>query len=192
MKILIFRKILFIGLLFVLSKISFAQSTEGSAKYDLNIGIGAMYKIGEWIPGFELSGIIYSPERKISFGSRNIFLMKIEKIKIDSISYSNNFVLSRYHALNYFDFQYNLWQKTRHPSFFGIGLGWVYNGSKENYKQETYGYGVISFTLGYKVTWFYVDLRGDIPFDIFSNKNAKVVKLFPVTLGLTYRILPKK
>ncbi len=120
-----------------------------------------------------------------------MFLFRVEKILMDSLSYTRNFVLSTYHTINYLDLQYNIWQSKKHPGFLGLGLGWIYNGTKENLKQESYGYGVISITFGYKITWFYTEIRGDIPLDLISNEKSKEAKIFPITLGLVYRMRPK-
>ncbi|MBW6460991.1 MAG: hypothetical protein K0B08_10505 [Bacteroidales bacterium] len=170
------------------------QSQEVNVKeaYDLHLEFGANYKIGDWLSGFCINGTIYSSDKRFSIASRNIILLKIERMLIDSINYSRNYLLSNFHTLNYIDFNCYFRQKTKHPFYSGIGIGWIYNGTRENYKQDEYGYGVISLTFGYKVTWFYIEMRGDIPFDLFdSDTGLSVHKLFPVTLGLYYRFLPK-
>jgi hypothetical protein len=172
---------------------SIAQGDRSVSKYDLNLEVGFNYKFSDYLPGFSLNGVIYSPNNKFSFASRNVFLLKVEKILIDTINYSRSFQLSAFHTLNYLDVNYNFNQSKKHPFYVGLGVGWIYDGSKENVKlNRDYGYGVMSLTFSYKITWFFLDFRGDIPFD-FNQDNSSVgpEKLFPITIGLSYRFLPK-
>jgi hypothetical protein len=171
---------------------SLAQENKTGSKYDLNMEVGVNYKFADYLPGFCLNGVVYSPYKKFSFASRNVFLLKVEKVLIDSINYSRSFQLSKFHTLNYLDLIYNFNQGKNHPFFVGLGVGWIYNGRKENIKlNKGYGYGVMSLTFSYKVTWFFFDFRGDIPFDFYKDDSSVgPEKLFPITIGITYRFLP--
>jgi len=101
-------------------------------------------------------------------------------------------VLSKFHTLNYIDVNYQFRQEKKHPLIAGIGVGWIYYGDKQNYKfNNDHGYGVISLSLSYKVTWFWADIRVDVPWDLYmDDKTVGPDKLFPLTLGLSYRFKP--
>jgi hypothetical protein len=187
----ILKLLLSICMLFLMLNNTQSQNSNSNHKYDLYFEIGPNYKIGDWLWGLCLNGSIYSPSKRLSFASRNIFLFKIERMIIDSVLYTKDFKLSQYHTLNYIDINYCFKQNKRHPIIAGIGIGWIYNGEKENYKlEQDYGYGVISCSFSYKVTWFYIDVRGDIPLKLFTN-DLHFEQLFPISLGLSYRMKPQ-
>ncbi len=190
----------FLGALFLMTGLILfvfeakSQEPDNKDAYNLYLETGINYKFFDYLPGFSLNGVVYSPNKRLSFASRNIFMFKVEKVLIDSVNYSMDFQLSTFHTLNYLDVCYKFGFQRKHPIYAGLGLGWIYNGTKENVKlNKEYGYGVLSLTFCYKVTWFYIDLRGDVPFDFYKKDANKVGpdKLCPITIGISYRFLPK-
>lgn len=187
------KRIAFLFLLLIISYFnSKAQEIIDKNKYNLYIEVGFDYKFSDYLPGLEVGALIYSPEKKISIASRNIFMFKIGQIAIDSVNYSQDYHVTDYYTLNYLDLNYIFRQNTKHPLFAGIGFGWIYTGGEQNVKlNKDYGYAVLSLSCSYKVTWFYIDIRGDIPLKSKDSKNVGPVNLFPITIGLSYKFLPK-
>ena len=185
-----------VGLFIFLSGQIFAQSDSTKTPYDLNLEAGGYTKIG--IHGLGFNFVLHSPTKKLSFAFRNRFFMRIEKTINTQASgqyttYTDYFVIAQYFTLNYVeaDYCWNIGKKRLIET--GLGFGWAYNSEKENIKwHNDYGYAVLSGSVNYKVTWFYLEIRGDVPiFTAYKVKDRGPARHFPVTVGIFYRFKPK-
>ena len=186
------KKIYFSAIIILMTSQLVAQTNASDTPYDLNIEVGAYYAFE--IGGFGINAVVFSPDKKWSYALRNRFLFNFEKgLNTSTGQYSPYYVVSRYYTQNYLDVHYcwNVVKKHRFET--GLGIGWTYNGEKENYRlNKGYGFYVLSASVMYRVTWFYLELRGDYP--LLSQKDRAIGpdRVFPVSLGLYYRFKPGK
>ncbi len=111
---------------------------------------------------------------------------------VGNIHQSQNYQITNYHTLNYFEINYHLSTLKGDPILIGLGYSWIYNGIGENIRFITdYGYSALSISAKYFISWYIIEFRSDIPFDINEFSGWKTGStLFPLSLVVMYRFKP--
>src|SRR3972149_1143754 len=158
---------------------------KSTVNYDIYLDFGLKYTPIEYLGGPILGISLDNPQNKIAFNLRNDIIFAVGVLKNDPVS---PYQITDYHTYNYLDIDYKFSPKIR----LSAGMGWIYEGKKENYKlNEESGYPSITLAFKYKVSWLTMEIRGDIPFEKY-NKVIDQGHLFPISFGFTYKFLPKK
>jgi len=151
-------------------------------KSNFYIDIGAKYTPIEYLGGPSIGLHYQDCSQKFSFGLRKDFILSIGKFDMENSPYQ----LTRFNTYNYIDIFYSVKSDIK----MGTGLGWIYEGGGENLKlNKEYGYPSASVIFQYKVSWFYAEIRGDIPLE---KRRSEIDQghLFPVSVALIYSFIP--
>ena len=193
MKLFLFTCLIMLNLSFLASS---AQENK-LLKRDLYIDLGFKYTPFDYIggPAFGLS--LYSPDKKLAFNFRYDIGFSIGKgidtEVIDSIYISTpqeHFSIQNFQVRTFLEAEYLLWKADRQKLFASAGLGWNYMGLDQKVLlNESSGYYCLTIAAKYKINWFYIEPRVDIPISEFKYSGDK---LFPASIALIYRFKPKK
>lgn len=163
---------------------------------DLYIDLGFKYVPFDYIggPAFGLS--YYSPDKKLSINFRYDIGFSIGKgVDADVIdtmifqSPQDHFSIQQFQVRTFLEAEFLVWKSDKQKLFASAGLGWNYLGLDEKYLlNETSGYYCITVAAKYKLSWFYIEPRIDIPLSYDEHEQ----KLFPGSIALIYRFKPVK
>lgn len=194
------KRILLTVLLLACFKFLIAQEYSEVKKdyFDLYVDLGYKSAVIDFISGPIIGLSIYNPDKPFCFSYRNDFLISLGKhTYIDSTNQiqvsSNKFEILQFITQSNFEFGYRLPYLKGKPLTLGTGLGWINLGDRENVRfNKDYGYMTLSISIKYKLSWFLIELKGDIAFkNDYYNLYRYYDKPIPVSLGLIYRFKPK-
>ena len=101
----------------------------------------------------------------------------------------DHFSIQQFQVRTFLEAEFLVWKSDKQKLFASAGLGWNYLGLDEKYLlNETSGYYCITVAAKYKLSWFYIEPRIDIPLSYDEHEQ----KLFPGSIALIYRFKPVK
>lgn len=187
-------QIVLLSIILLMSVLAKAQDNKPLAR-DLYIDFGFKYVPIDYIGGPALGLSYYSPDKKLSINLRYDIGFSIGKgtdsFEIDSIMFSSpqdHFSLQQFQVRTFLEAELLIWESNKNKLFASAGLGWNYVGLDQKYLlNESSGYYCLTVAAKYKISWFYIEPRVDIP--VFNNSYTNV-RLFPGSIALIYRFKP--
>lgn len=187
-------QIIWLSVFFFITMLAYAQDTKPLSR-DLYIDLGFNYVPIDYIGGPALGLSYYSPDKKLSINLRYDIGFSIGKgidsFKIDSILINtpqDHFSLQQFQVRTFLEAELLVWKSNKQKLFASAGFGWNYVGLDPKYiLNESSGYYCLTVAAKYKISWFYIQPRIDIP--VFNNSNINE-RLFPGSIALIYRFKP--
>jgi len=188
------NQIILLSIFILITMLASAQDKKPLAR-DLYIDFGFKYVPIDYIGGPALGLSYYSPDKKLSINLRYDIGFSIGKgidsFEIDSIMISNpqdHFSLQQFQVRTFLEAELLVWESNKQKLFASAGFGWNYVGLDPKYiLNESSGYYCLTVAAKYKISWFCIQPRIDIP--VFNNSYINE-RLFPGSIALIYRFKP--